>query len=83
LWLQFEQEMSLHANEGSAKKRQLKEIKSSIKKFLEADRNNILIYCAYAQALHRLESYQVDFLLILHIDSERFYLSIVISWFLL
>jgi len=30
-----------------------------MKKVLEVDRNNILVYCIYAQTMLRLESYQV------------------------
>ncbi len=60
LWLKFEQRVIAQETDLSIRKRKLKEMKSSIKKLLEMDRNNIVIYCAFAQALHRLESYQVQ-----------------------
>ena len=34
-------------------------MKSLVKKILEIDRNNVVVYCVYAQTLLRLESYQV------------------------
>jgi hypothetical protein len=60
LWLKFEQRVIAQETDLSIRKRKLKEMKNSIKKLLEMDRNNIVIYCAFAQALHRLESYQVQ-----------------------
>jgi hypothetical protein len=59
LWLKFEQRVIAQETDQSVRKRKVKEMKNSIKKLLEMDRNNIVIYCALAQALHRLESYQV------------------------
>jgi hypothetical protein len=38
----------------------VKEMKNSVKKMLEVDRNNVHVYSAFAQTLLRVESYQVS-----------------------
>lgn len=60
LWLQFEQRAILEETESSTRKRKVKEMKNSVKKMLEVDRNNVLVYSAFAQTLLRVESYQVS-----------------------
>ena len=60
LWLRFEERAILGEVDVQVRKRKVKDMKNSVKKVLEADRNNVLVYAAYAQALLRVESYQVS-----------------------
>ena len=60
LWLRFEGRAVLGEVDVQVRKQKVKDMKNSVKKVLEADRNNVLVYAAYAQALLRVESYQVS-----------------------